>query len=349
MNIREMLEEQEIEFLAPQATLSKQSKGRLKEEEECPLRPCFQHDRDRILHSKSFRRLKHKTQVFLAPAGDHYRTRLTHTLEVAQIARTLAKSLSLNESLAEAIALGHDIGHTPFGHAGESVLNNIHLEGFRHALQSLRVVDTLEKDGAGLNLTFEVRDGIAKHSKGGKPIFSYNEEKCQPMTLEGQIVRIADSIAYINHDLDDAIRAGVISLSDPPKEAIVLLGNSHSQRINTMVTDVVKATLEAGLDRVTMSSAIIEVTESLRAFLFEQVYSHDKVYREFVKASKILTDLYFYFMENPVQGPGDSDLIDRSDTSSLARGACDFIAGMTDRYALNIYQKIFLPEPWIVV
>lgn len=349
MKIREMLEEQESKILAPQATLSSKSKGRLKAEEECPLRPCFQHDRDRILHSKSFRRLKHKTQVFLAPAGDHYRTRLTHTLEVAQIARTLAKSLRLNDSLAEAIALGHDIGHTPFGHAGESVLNKIVPGGFRHALQSLRVVDCLEKEGAGLNLTLEVRDGIAKHSKGCRPIFAPVKEDCQPITLEGQIVRIADSIAYINHDLDDALRAGVISYSDPPRDAIALLGSSHSKRINIMVIDIVEATLEAELNCITMSKEIMEVTESLRAFLFDKVYSQDKVYKEFVKASKILTDLYFYFLENPIQGFRDSEFAEISDASLQPRNACDFIAGMTDRYALNIYEKIFLPEPWTVV
>ncbi|MBW1644950.1 MAG: deoxyguanosinetriphosphate triphosphohydrolase, partial [Deltaproteobacteria bacterium] len=244
MTIREQLEEREKRYLSPHAAFSSRSRGRQLPEAECPYRMAFQHDRDRIIHSKSFRRLKHKTQVFLSPSGDHYRTRLTHTLEVAQIARTIAKALQLNEDLTEAIALGHDLGHTPFGHAGEAVLNQLHPGGFRHFFQSLRVVERLEKDGRGLNLTVEVRDGIVKHSKGKGDILSA-DPNCCALTLEGRIVRLADIIAYVNHDIDDAIRARVITREEIPPVCRRVLGNSHSTRINTMVTDIIDSSQAA--------------------------------------------------------------------------------------------------------
>ncbi|MBI4639730.1 MAG: deoxyguanosinetriphosphate triphosphohydrolase [Candidatus Tectomicrobia bacterium] len=341
--IREMLEAEERSTLSPKATLSSASKGRLVEEEPCPIRPAFQHDRDRIIHSKSFRRLKHKTQVFLAPLGDHYRTRLTHTLEVAQIARTIAKALRLNESLTEAIALGHDLGHTPFGHAGEAELNKIYPPGFKHAEQSLRVVDILEKDGRGLNLTHEVRDGILSHSKKGKKIFPQEGEEA-PGTLEGQIVLIADIVAYVNHDLDDALRANLITEKDPPQDALDFLGRTHGTRIDHMVKDIIFTTLDANLSRIKMGDAVLEATSEIRSYLFRHVYNHEKVRRESIKAFKIVRDLYEYFLEHP------QELAKRGEWSnsdeSLERGVCDLIAGMTDQYALQTYQEIFLPTPW---
>jgi len=344
MIIRKQLEEIEQRTLSPMAMLSSQSRGRLHRERECDLRPAFQHDRDRIIHSKAFRRLKHKTQVFLTPSGDHYRTRLTHTLEVAQIARTIAKSLFLNEDLAEAIALGHDLGHTPFGHAGEDVLNKIVPGGFRHPEQSLRVVDILEK----LNLTHEVRDGIVKHSKRGGPILPDNPSLL-PQTLEGQIVRIADSIAYLNHDLDDALRAKVISARELRGDAalcIRTLGSTHSQRIGRMVRDVIAATQTGGLQRIRASDAIMEAAMSLRRFLDDRVYTVSKVYDDFRKSSKIISELYHYYLENP-------DFFYREAGKSYCAGGkeqavCDFISGMTDRYAFDAYEKIFLPQPWLI-
>jgi len=346
LTIREELEEQEKKFLSPFATLSSMTKGRLLDEEKCPLRPAFQHDRDRIIHSKSFRRLKHKTQVFLAPAGDHYRTRLTHTLEVSQIGRTISKALRLNEDLTEAIALGHDLGHTPFGHAGEETLNEILPNGFNHSEQSLRVVDLLEKDGKGLNLTFEVRDGILKHTKGKGEIL------CQDLasmasTLEGQVVRLADIIAYINHDIDDAIRGGVISLHDLPKDCIRRLGDTHSKRINTMVKDIVAETLRAGGGRLSISEEILSSMWDLREFLWERVYENQTVHADFHKAAKILRELYQYFLENQNDFLA---LIERETLyDSLERCIADFLAGMTDRYAFNLYEKLFLPMPWMAL
>ncbi len=294
--VREELEEQERSIFSSFATLSAKSRGRQHPEQECPLRPAFQHDRDRIIHSKSFRRLKHKTQVFLAPTGDHYRTRLTHTLEVSQIARTIAKSLHLNEDLTEAVSLGHDLGHTPFGHAGEDTLNGVLPGGFNHSDQSLRVVDFLEKDGQGLNLTYEVRDGIQRHSKGrGEILPRDTEEKAR--TLEGQVVRVADIIAYINHDIDDAIRAGVISLADIPRNCLSRLGETHSKRINTMVNDIVSETRGTPSGELSVSQGVLEAILELRDFLWGRVYENETVHKDFYKASKILKELYGYFMD----------------------------------------------------
>jgi dGTPase len=344
--IREELEEQEKKFLSPFATLSSMSKGRPSVEEKCPLRPAFQHDRDRIIHSKSFRRLTHKTQVFLAPIGDHYRTRLTHTLEVSQIARTISKALRLNEDLTEAISLGHDLGHTPFGHAGEDTLNEILPGGFNHSDQSLRVVDLLEKDGRGLNLTFEVRDGILKHTKGKGEILC-QDPTSMASTLEGQVVRLADIIAYINHDIDDAIRGEVISLKDIPEDCIRRLGDTHSKRINTMVNDIVSETLQAGGGRLSISEEILSAMWDLREFLWERVYENEAVHADFHKAAKILRELYQYFMEKPDHLLA---LIERQTLyDSLERCISDFLAGMTDRYAFNLYEKLFLPLPWMAL
>jgi dGTPase len=344
MVIREKLEENERKVLSPLAKLSRESRGRLVSEKECDLRPAFQRDRDRIIHSKAFRRLKHKTQVFLTPSGDHYRTRLTHTLEVSQIARTIAKSLLLNEDLTEAIALGHDLGHTPFGHAGEDVLNRIVPGGFRHPEQSLRVVDDIEK----LNLTYEVRDGILKHSKRGGPILPDNLTLL-PETLEGQSVRIADSIAYLNHDLDDALRAKVISLEELNDEAETFMhvfGTNHSQRIDRMVRDVIETTMAMGMQRIAASDKVLQAAMSLRRFLDNRVYNSSEVYEDFKKASKIIRELYHYYLENNDAFYQETDK--NFSSNILGKDVCDFISGMTDRYAFNAYEKIFLPQPWLI-
>ncbi|MBU0485618.1 MAG: deoxyguanosinetriphosphate triphosphohydrolase [Proteobacteria bacterium] len=343
--IREEMEEREALALSPRACQSKNSKGRLRDEPECDIRLAFQRDRDRIIHSKTFRRLKHKTQVFLAPTGDHYRTRLTHALEVAQIARTVAAALRLNENLAEAIALAHDLGHTPFGHAGESILNDLHPGGFRHYEQSLRVVDFLEKRGRGLNLTHEVREGIVMHSKGRNDILPEDLTDL-PSTLEGQLVRIADIIAYVNHDLDDALRAGILSRDQLPKNIIAKIGQTHAQRIGTMVTDIIVNTAKTENEKLTMSSDILSCITDLRAFLYENVYEADRVHNDFIKAMKILRDLWDHFMEAEINSD-DSEIYD-ADTPKH-RKVCDYIAGMTDHYALNLYTSIFLPQPWSVL
>jgi dGTPase len=326
--------------------MSSKTKGRLTVEEECPLRPAFQHDRDRIIHSKSFRRLKHKTQVFLIPAGDHYRTRLTHTLEVSQIARTISKALRLNEDLTEAISLGHDLGHTPFGHAGEETLSEIIPGGFNHADQSLRVVDLLEGDGKGLNLTFEVRDGILKHTKGKGEILCEDPSE-MAVTLEGQVVRIADIIAYVNHDIDDAIRAGVISQENIPENSLRYLGDTHSKRINTMVNSIVSETLRLGGGRLSIKEDVISATWDLREFLWDRVYENETVHADFHKAARILKDLYHYLINHPEYFLGLIQNISLYD--SLERCVCDFLAGMTDRYAFNLYEKLFLPLPWNIL
>jgi len=344
VSIRKQLEEIEEKILSPRATLSCHSRGRVRPEAECDLRPAFQHDRDRIIHSKAFRRLKHKTQVFLVPSGDHYRTRLTHTLEVSQIARTIAKSLFLNEDLTEAISLGHDLGHTPFGHAGEDVLNRIVPGGFRHPEQSLRVVDDIEK----LNLTHEVRDGIVKHSKRGGPILP-EDMTLLPGTLEGQIVRIADSIGYLNHDLDDALRARIISqeeIQSDGREILQVLGSSHSQRIGRMVHDVITKTKASGMVRIAASEDFLQMAMKLRRFLDERVYTAPDVFKSFTKTSKIIDELYSYYIEHPDFFYMETD----SNFSSgiIARDVCDFISGMTDRYAFSAYEKIFLPQPWLI-
>jgi dGTPase len=344
--IREELEDREKGILSSFATLSSRTKGRQVPEEECPLRPAFQHDRDRILHSKSFRRLKHKTQVFLIPTGDHYRTRLTHTLEVSQIARTIARALRLNEDLTEAISLGHDLGHTPFGHAGEDTLNEIVPGGFSHADQSLRVVEVLERDGKGLNLTFEVRDGILKHSKGKGEILCEDLE-AMASTVEGQVVRIADIIAYINHDIDDAVRGGVISPYDIPDDCLKCLGDTHSKRINTMVNDIVQETLRSRKGRLSISNEVLSSIVDLREFLWSRVYENEAVHDDFHKAAKILRELYQYLVDHPDYFLTLTKMESLHD--SLERCVCDFLAGMTDRYAFNLYEKIFLPLPWVIL
>lgn len=331
MEIRLRTEKLEKEQLSPFAALSSVSKGRDVDEEPCPVRTAFQRDRDRIIHSKSFRRLKQKTQVFIAPSGDHYRTRLTHTLEVAQIARTIAKALRLNEDLTEAAALGHDLGHTPFGHAGEEALNEI-LAGygikFRHNEQSLRVVEVLEP----MNLTWEVRDAILHHT-GPQ----------DPQTLEGCIVKIADRIAYINHDIDDAIRGGIISDTDLPRDSVIVLGDRHNTRINNMVMDMIKASWDS--PRIRMSAGVWDAMNRLRDFLFANVYVGSAAKTQEVKAKKVLQSLFLYYMEHPAELP--PDLLLKHPGGELARIACDYVAGMTDRYALQIYQEKFLPSRWL--
>jgi dGTPase len=344
--IRQMLEEREKKILSPCAQLSSASRGRLAKEDECTIRPAFQRDRDRIIHSKSFRRLKHKTQVFLTPHGDHYRTRLTHTLEVAQIARTMAKALCLNEDLTEAIALGHDIGHTPFGHAGEETLNEICADGFHHAAQSLRVVDLLERDGKGLNLTFEVRDGILKHSKGKGDLIPEDSQEI-PCTYEGRLVRIADTIAYINHDLDDALRAGVISVRDIPKDCLEVLGFTHGQRIDTMVRDILEQARESNPLVVGLSEHRLQATLRLRDFLYERVYDQPQVHDDFTKSSKVIRELYAHFLQTPEEFQREAGGVFSHEP--LERAITDFIAGMTDRYAFKLYEKIFLPQPWLII
>ena len=337
-----MLEEIEARTLHPRACLSSLSRGRVRPELPDEIRPCFQRDRDRIVHCKAFRRLKHKTQVFLAPAGDHYRTRLTHTLEVAQIARTIAKALRLNETLAEAIAMAHDLGHPPFGHAGESVLDRIVPGGFSHYRQSLRVVDRLENDGRGLNLTLEVRDGIVKHSKGKGEILP-KSAALRAATLEGQTVRVADIFAYSTADLDDAFRAGLLRPSDVPRRVQKVLGRTSSERIATLVKDVVRNTLEADLDRIRMSGEALEGLERLRSFLFERVYRNEASMQEFRKAELVLLQI----RDHAVRNPGTTIGAARGTGARLDRLVLDFIAGMTDRYAIALFEKIAVPRPWV--
>jgi dGTPase len=341
--IREALEQLERETLAPQAAKSAESRGRLRPEREDDVRPAFQHDRDRIIHSKAFRRLKHKTQVFFAPAGDHYRTRLTHTLEVSQIARTIAKVLRLHEELTEAIALGHDLGHTPFGHAGERVLDSLVPGGFNHYEQSLRIVDVLENDGKGLNLTWEVRDGIAHHSKGKKGSPVGVEPSRRSATLEGQIMRVADLIAYVNHDIDDAVRAGLLRDELLPAEPVAVLGPTSSARIARMVKDVVIETRKVGLREISMSDEVLEATLAMRAFLFDAVYENDTATTEFKKATGILGGLWEKVREQADEFL-DRHIIEKDGLDVAAR---DFVAGMTDRFAVNLYERLFIPKPWI--
>lgn len=335
MNIRQRTEKIEEISLSEYASLSKNSRGRKLIEEKCSIRTDFQRDRDRIIHSKAFRRLKHKTQVFIAPEGDHFRTRLTHTLEVAQIARTLARALGLNEDLVEAIALGHDLGHTPFGHTGERVLNNLNPKGFKHNIQSLRVVDFLEQRNGknGLNLTYEVRDGIENHSGRGNP-----------QTIEGQVVKHADRIAYINHDIDDAIRAGVIMEEDLPKECIETLGNTHGERINNMILDIIRNSMEK--NTITMSEDIGELTNRLRNFMFDNVYLNKKAKSEEYKAEYIIEQLFYFYLENEDKLPEEHLKIYENIDCEIEDIICDYIAGTTDRYIVNLFNKIFVPKPW---
>lgn len=329
-SIRKNIQNNEKIILSKNACLSSDSKGRLREEDECPIRTCFQRDRDRIIHSQSFRRLKHKTQVFLAPSGDHYRTRLTHTLEVAQIARTIARAMSLNEDLTEAIALGHDLGHTPFGHAGERALNNLAKCGFKHYEQSVRVVDKIEKDGRGLNLTKEVRNGILCHTVG-----------TEAETLEGRIIRIADKIAYINHDIDDAIRAGVLYEEDIPIELRMALGMSKSERINNMVTSVI----ENSVDTIKMSEDMQENFDDLHKFMFVAVYTNPICKSEEKKAVEMLGKIFEYYCKKPEELP--KLYLDICEEEGEERAVCDYIAGMSDTYAVKVFNQLYVPKFWI--
>jgi len=341
--VRKLIEEQERQTLAEAACLSSSSRGRKLSEPPCPVRTAFQVDRDRILHCKAFRRLKYKTQVFLSPEGDHYRTRLTHTLEVSQIARTISRALGLNEDLTEAIALGHDLGHTPFGQAGERALDRLVPGGFRHVGQSVRVVEVLEKEGRGLNLCWEVVDGIAHHSKGTGPLQN-PDVRSRSATREGDVVRLADIIAYVNHDLDDARRAGLVSGDDVPEDLIAVLGESNSERIGGLVGDVIQASLDAGGGIVTLSPVRGEAILALRDWLNANVYRAPGVDREFAKAERIIEELFTYFMEHAGQLEAFGHI--RRAEERLEAAAADFIAGMTDRFALNLYRKLFFPEPW---
>lgn len=351
LSIREEFEQREASFIAPFGMLSSKSRGRLREEPPCPVRTVYQQDRDRIVFSNAFRRLKHKTQVFLSPLGDHYRTRLTHTLEVAEIARTVSRAMRLNEDLAEAVALGHDLGHTPFGHSGEIALKEIYSPDFCHNQQSLRVVDILERNGEGLNLTEEVRDGILKHSKGFGDIMATDpaEKAC---TVEGQIVRLADIIAYLNHDLDDAMRSGVIEKSQVPVFCSSTLGETHSQRATTMIRDLIySSTVENDELVLKLSDPVHQAMIRLRKFLYDHVYRSERVHAEFFKSKKMISEIYAHFLKHPdvlceklavmeMQGAYDDD-------TPAERVICDLIAAMTDRFILNLYRDIFIPTPLV--
>ncbi len=333
MNVRERTEALERQILSPYACLSERSKGRMHPLEQCPVRTCFQRDIDRIVHSKAFRRLKHKTQVFLQPEGDHYRTRMTHTLEVARIARTIARGLRLNEDLTEAAAFGHDLGHTPFGHAGERVLGEIMPGGFRHNVQSLRVADRLENAGGGLNLTYEVRRGILCHT---------GEEKSE--TLEGQIIRLADQIAYINHDIDDAVRGGIIYPMEIPVDISQVLGFDHSSRINTLTIDVID--VSEGKGTISQSPAAQNAMHALREFMYEYVYRSPVAKAEEGKAQDMLRRLFDYYRKDPDKLP--PDFLEIRECEGTERAVCDYIAGMTDKYAVEKYSEAFIPAAWSV-
>lgn len=333
MNIREEQEKREHLIFSQYASFSDESRGRDRDEEPCPMRTIYQRDRDRIIHCKAFRRLKHKTQVFLAPEGDHYRTRLTHTLEVAQIARSIARALNLNEDLTEAIALGHDLGHTPFGHAGERTLNSLCPMGFAHYRQSIRVVEFLEKDGQGLNLTWEVRDGILNHRTSGNP-----------STLEGKAVRLSDKIAYINHDIDDGIRAGILKESDIPSEYTDVLGNSTKERLNTMISDIIMNSI--GKNDLVMSEPVRKAMTELRKFMFESLYLNPTAKSEEAKADKLITELYRYYVANTDKLPDTYKRFITEFDERPEQVVCDYIAGMSDQYSISKFQEIFVPKAW---
>lgn len=333
MNIRQKNEEMEKKFLSHYAALSCESKGRDREEPQCDLRTVYQRDRDRIIHCKAFRRLKHKTQVFLAPMGDHYRTRLTHTLEVSQIARTIAKSLDLNEDLTEAIALGHDLGHTPFGHAGERTLNKLCSKGFRHYEQSIRVVEVLENNGRGLNLTKEVRDGIINHRTSGNP-----------STLEGKVVRLSDKIAYINHDIDDAIRGKIICEKDILKEYTDVLGNTTKKRLDTLVKDIVRNSY--GVNDILMSGEVQKAMMDLRQYMFTSVYTNPLAKSEESKAYEMITLLFEYYLKHIDEMPDEFKYLINECGEDEEQVVCDYIAGMSDQYSVSTFQTIFIPKSW---
>ncbi|MDE6063408.1 MAG: deoxyguanosinetriphosphate triphosphohydrolase [Lachnospiraceae bacterium] len=332
MTIREQLELWEKDYLSPYATLSMHSKGREREEEQCDIRPVFQRDRDRILHCKSFRRLKDKTQVFLTPEGDHYRTRLTHTLEVSQNARTIAKALRLNEDLVEAIALGHDLGHTPFGHAGERALNRICPYGFEHNVQSVRTVERLEKGGQGLNLTAEVRDGILNHQTAS-----------MPFTLEGKIVRLSDKIAYIHHDMDDAIRGGILTEKDVPREIGDVIGYTTGERLDHFIHDIVTTSFET--DDIRMSEPVAEAMKKLRSFMFERVYQNPEAKSEESKAEMLIETLYAHYLKHFEELPADMRRMTDAG-EPVEKIVCDYISTMTDRFAIAVYEELYIPKSW---
>ncbi|MCR5835916.1 MAG: deoxyguanosinetriphosphate triphosphohydrolase [Lachnospiraceae bacterium] len=333
MNVREQSESIEKQILSPYASLSVNSLGRDKEEAQCDMRTIYQRDRDRIIHCKAFRRLKHKTQVFLAPQGDHYRTRLTHTLEVAQIARSIAKALRLNEDLTEAIALGHDLGHTPFGHCGESALDQVCSFGFKHYEQSIRVVEVLENNGEGLNLTKEVRDGILNHKTSGSP-----------KTLEGQVVRLSDKIAYINHDIDDAIRGHIITEADIPKEYKDILGDTTKKRLDTLIKDIVVNSIDK--PEILMSEEIEKAMMELRVFMFNYVYTNPKAKAEEVKAKEMLKQLFAYYLKHIDELPDEFIYLIRERGQDKERSVCDYIAGMSDQYSVDKFKEIYIPKAW---
>ena len=333
-SLKEKTYAMEQEYFSPFASKSKYTRGRLREEAPCAMRTDYQRDRDRLIYCKAFRRLKNKTQVFFSPEGDHYITRLTHTLDVAQISRSIARALSLNEDLAEAIALGHDLGHTPFGHSGERILNKLSPVGFEHNVQSLRVVDVLEKDGAGLNLTYEVRDGILNHKKSGNPA-----------TLEGKCVSLADRIAYINHDLNDAIRDGILKLGDVPKDIISILGESSKERINTAITSIYNNSV--GTDDVKMDSRVEKASAELRAFMFEKVYLSGSAKGEEEKAERMLSAMYSHFMSRPEDLP--ETYITLLGKYSREQVVCDYLSSMTDRYAVYMFNNLFVPKGWTFI
>jgi len=348
MSIRKEFEKREKSFIAPFGCLSAASRGRVKAERPCPIRTAFQLDKDRIVYSNAFRRLKHKTQVFLSPMGAVYRTRLTHTLEVSQIARTIARALRLNEDLTEAIALGHDLGHTPFGHGGEMTLKELYSRSFSHNAQSLRVVEFLENRGRGLNLTYEVRDGILKHSKGYGRIMPEDANE-MAVTNEGRVVRIADIMAYLNHDLDDAIRSGVIAADQVPEQCKTVMGQTHSERATNMIRDLIfSSEIDDDTIRLNTSAEMSAAMDTLRKFLYENVYRSPRVHLEFVKAKKILTELYNCFSENSDMLQKEMEAMELSgyadSRTPLDRTVCDFIASITDRKALSLYEKNFFPS-----
>lgn len=333
MTVREKTEEQELRMFSPYASFSRNSRGRERDEEQCDIRTVYQRDRDRILHCKSFRRLKQKTQVFLIPEGDHYRTRLTHTLEVAQLSRTLAKALRLNEDLVDAIALGHDLGHTPFGHAGERALHAVCPGGFHHNVQSVRIVELLEKKGEGLNLTWEVRDGIRNHRTAGNP-----------QTLEGKIVQICDKIAYLNHDIDDAERAGILKEGDIPKECSRIIGDTTGKRLDNLIHDVVRCSEDC--DDIRMSEEMSGVMRELRSFMFRHVYQNPAARREEEKAIRMIRELYEFYMEQPELLPAEYQYLMCEKGETQERTVCDYIAGMTDSYSIRKYRELFIPQSW---
>ncbi len=335
MTIREEIEKIEEETLSPYAALSQNSRGRDRDEPQCDIRPLYTRDRDRILHCKSFRRLKNKTQVFLVPEGDHYRTRLSHTLEVSQNARTIAKALRLNEDLTEAIALGHDLGHTPFGHAGERCLNRLCSVGFSHSEQSVRIVEVLENDGNGLNLTWEVRDGIRNHQSEGRPA-----------TLEGQCVRLSDKIAYINADIDDAIRANLLTEEDLPRYACDYLGHTSKERLDKLIHDVIESS--RGMSEVSMSADCYDAMQEIRNYMFSHVYTGSKAKTEEVKADRMIEALFGYYMENPTELPMQYFKMIMSDVIPVETVICDYISGMTDKYCISKFNDYFMPKAWAV-